>query len=95
MSNIHAGGYVLAEMNACDLPEEVATGLEKTLNSMLGAKYVPVLYVGHQVVAGMNHMIICKQVRATANAEERLVKEVLHSAPTTGEWSVDSVGQIV
>lgn len=85
----------MAEMNACDLPEEVATGFAKTVNSMVGAKYVPVLYVGHQIVSGMNHMILCKQTRATADAAERLVKVVLHSAPTTGEWSVDSIEQIV
>lgn len=88
------GGWKLADMVACNLPENVATGFSKCLQGMVGAKYVPVLYVGEQIVHGVNYMIICKQTLVTPNAPEHLVELVLNNSPS-GDWSIVSVQQIV
>lgn len=93
MSNM-LGGYELAQMDACGLPEVVASGFTKVTQSMLGAKYVPVLYVGQQVVCGVNYMIICKQTLSTAGAEEHLVKMVINCAPDD-DWSIVEITRIV
>ena len=99
MANGKMGGWELADMQPCPLPEEVATGFKEVTQNMVGAKYVPVLYVGKQVVHGVNHMLICKQTLAAQGAPEHLVKMVLNQAPEegslVGKWSVVSIEQIV
>ena len=99
MSTVKTGGWELAEMQACNLPEKVASGFSEATQGMIGAKYTPVLYVGSQVVHGMNHMIICRQALAVQGAAERLVKLVLNQnaddGSSVGKWSVVSIEQIV
>ena len=98
MANIQ-GGWELANMQACNLPEKVASGFGEVTQSMVGAKYLPVLYVGKQVVHGVNHMLICKQTLAAQGVPEHLVKMVLNQVPDesslVGKWSLVSVEQIV
>lgn len=93
------GGWKLAEtMKPCNLPEKVATGFAEVTQTV-GAKYVPVLYVGTQTVHGVNHMVICKQTLSTEGAEEHLVKMVLNQnlddGSLVGKWSLISIKQIV
>ena len=93
------GGWELVEMQSCPLPEKVATGFSEVTQSMVGAKYVPVLYVGTQVVHGINHMLICKQTVAAQGAPAHLVKMVLNQNTDddslVGKWSVVTIEQIV
>lgn len=99
MSNTLAGGWTLEPMEGCNLPEQVATGFSEVAGAMVGAKYVPVLYVGMQVVHGTNHMLVCKQTLAAQGAPEHLVKMVLNQncddGSIVGQWSVVSIEQIV
>lgn len=95
MSNIAAGSYELAAMTPCDLPEDVASGYAEVMGTLVGADRIPVLYVGKQVVAGINHMILCKQTIVAPDAPEHLVKVVINCAPTTGKWSLVSIEQIL
>lgn len=99
MSNMSAGGWTLAPMEGCNLPQKVATGFSQVTEAMVGAKYVPVLYVGTQVVHGVNHMLICKQTLAALNAPEHLVKMVLNQncddGDIVGKWSIVAIEEIV
>ena len=95
MPKVIPGGYKLAPMEPCKLPEDVASGFTEVVTPLVGADYVPVLYVGSQVVAGVNHMIICKQKITAHDTPEHLAEVVLNSAPTTGKWSLVSIEQIV
>ncbi len=98
MSNA-LGGWTLAPMEACNLPQKVASGFVQVTGGMVGAKYVPVFYVGRQVVHGVNHMLICKQTLATLGASEHLVKMVLNQncddGDIVGNWSVVTIERIV
>ena len=49
------------------LPEEVEKAFNKVTETLTGCGLEPVAYVGSQVVAGMNYMILC---RATGSAHE-------------------------
>lgn len=82
-------------MEACNLPQKVASGFVQVTGGMMGAKYVPVFYVGRQVVHGVNHMLICKQTTVTPSRPEHLVELIINSAPTTGEWTLISIEQLV
>ena len=90
--NVIPGGWELAEMQSCALPEDVAAGFSEAVK---GADYDAVLYVGRQVANGMNYMVLSKQKLVVPGAPEHLVKLVINRAPTTGIWSVVSVEQIV
>ena len=52
------GGWTKAESPA--VTDAHRALLDKALGNMLGAKYVPVAYLGSQIVAGTNHAILCK-----------------------------------
>ncbi len=99
MSNTLVGGWTLASMEGCNLPQQVATGFSEVTEAMVGAKYVPVLYVGTQAVHGVNHMLICKQTLTTQGAPEHLVKMVLNQncddGDIVGKWSIIAIDHIV
>ena len=44
--------------------EELKTLFEKGTETLTGASYVPVAYLGSQVVAGTNHAFLCQAVTA-------------------------------
>ena len=53
-----AGGWTAAEDPA--ITDEVNALVEKALDGLVGVNYVPVAYLGSQVVAGTNHAILCQ-----------------------------------
>ncbi len=93
------GAYKLAPMQGCPLPEQVATGWGQVTQSLVGTEYLPVLYVGEQVVHGLNHMLICRQTLSAKDAPEHLVKMVLNQnrddGSIVGKWTLVSIEQIV
>lgn len=88
------GSWIIEDFGAVKLPQKVASGFAAVTGGLVGADYQPVLYVGHQVVNGMNYCIIATQVLATENPEKRLVKMVINEDPK-GEFSLVSVSGIV
>ena len=88
------GAWTLAKMEAVDLPEKAAAAFSKVTNGMVGAKYIPVLYCGEQLVNGTNYMIICKQTLVTNPPEEHLVTIVINCS-AQGSCSIVSINQIV
>lgn len=92
-----SGNWKLAEMNPCNLPEQVATGFAEAISGLVGAAYIPVLYCGEQLVHGTNHMLICKQTLITAQPQEHLVKIILNQPlPSDNEpaWKITLVDTI-
>ena len=53
-----SGGYTVAESPVVTAETEAL--LNKALENLDGATYIPVAYVASQVVAGTNHLILCK-----------------------------------
>lgn len=82
--NIPGGWSVDPQMQACNLPQHVATAYTEATKGLVGASYTPVLYCGSQVVNGTNYMLICKQVLATKEPLPALTKMTIH-APLQGE----------
>lgn len=87
------GGWVLADMEAANLPEKVATAFCEVTESLVGATYTPVLYVGDQLVHGMNYMIICKQTIVVPEFPEHLVAMVINCSEKGS--SIVSIERIV
>ena len=53
-----SGGWTPAADPA--LSDEVRALFEKAMEGLMGVDYVPVAYLGSQVVAGTNHAILCQ-----------------------------------
>ena len=58
VGKITVGGFTDTDSPA--VTDEVKALLEKATESLTGAEYTPVAYLGTQVVAGTNHLILCK-----------------------------------
>lgn len=89
------GGWKLAPMSPCDLPQNVATGFTQLFGDVEGATYTPVLYCGTQVVNGVNHMIICRQTLVTLTEDEHLVKVIINESPNAEKWTLVLIDQII
>ena len=87
------GGWNIDEIKGVNLPQKVASTFTAVTGELVGAEYMPVLYVGKQIVNGTNYCIICVQRIVIPNSEKRLVKMVINEAPD-GKASLVSVSGI-
>lgn len=55
-----------------EITDEIRALVEKATQDKLGATYNPVAYLGHQIVNGTNHRILCEITTVTANPETKL-----------------------
>ena len=96
------GGWTLADSPVVTAQ---AQGLmDKALKGFTGANYVPVAYVGSQVVAGTNHLLLCRANQVIPGAQETwalvtlyedldgnvTIKDVQNSGAQT--WLMDLMG---
>lgn len=76
MANL--GSWNIDELKPCNLPQKAASAFTELMSRIVGADYMPVLYVGKQLVNGVNYCILAVQTLVTANPTKRLVKMVIH-----------------
>ena len=92
-SNAMVGGWKInEEMVECKLPEEIKIAFNEI--NIVGAKYVPVLYVGHQLVSGKNYMLICKQTLATQEQSQGVVQMTIYK-PLNGPAVITEIKPIL
>lgn len=82
------------DMKVCELHGDAATAFTDATASLVGATYLPVLYVGEQLVSGCNYMFICKQVLSTEHADTHVVKMVIYK-PVASKAEILSVEQLL
>ena len=61
------GGWSYAE--APEITEEIQARLDKALEGLVGASYVPVANLGEQVVAGLNRCLLCQVTPVVPDAQ--------------------------
>ncbi len=69
---------------AAELPQDVAAAFNGAMEGLAGADYMPVLYMGSQVVNGSNYAILCEQTLVTANPVTNLALVYIY-APAAGD----------
>lgn len=85
------GGYEIVNIPASKLPQDAASAIGAVnTNPMLGATYLPIWYVGKQLVNGINHFFIAEDIRATKNKDKSIVGLVINVPP--GEGSIKGEG---
>ena len=72
------GGYEIDNVPATSLPQDLASAISEINGGLLGATYLPIWYVGHQIVNGTNHMLICKEIRTTRDHHQMIVGLVIN-----------------
>ena len=71
------GGWTVNEdMPEYKLPEDVQTAFDEA--KVVGTQYVPVLYLGSQLVSGRNYMLICKQILSTTEQSVSIVEMTIY-----------------
>ena len=87
------GGWNIDEMKSVNLPQKAQSAFTAVTGGLVGAEYMPVLYVGSQIVNGTNYCILAVQTIITGNPEKRLVKMIINvsSNGTTSLVSVSGV----
>ena len=75
------GGYEIVNQPADKLPQDLASAIGNINGGILGATYQPLWYVGHQLVNGTNHFLICKEIRSTKDQNTCIVGLVINIPP--------------
>lgn len=77
------------------LPQKVASALATIENSGLtGASYKGLMYVGKQVVKGVNYWFIAEQTLITREPEKHIVKMAVNDFKGKMEIAAGSIGVI-
>ena len=87
------GSWDISALKSCNLPQKAASAFTAVTGGLVGAEYMPVLYVGSQQVRGTNHCIIAVQTLVTSEPEKRLVKMILNEG-TDNPGSIVSISGI-
>lgn len=85
------GGYEIVNESASKLPQDVASGFHGAVSELLGATYTPIWYVGKQLVNGVNHFLICKEIRISAKHPVPMVVGLVFNIPA-GEGACKGEG---
>ena len=72
------GSWNIDEIRTANLPQKVQSAFTTVTGDMVGADYQPVLYVGKQIVNGINYCILAIRTFVTPQSERRLVKMIIN-----------------
>lgn len=72
------------------MPQKVATAVGKLSETLIGAEYKPIAYLGSQVVNGINHAVLAEQTVLTGKDSKNIV--VLTFNEKQGEIEATLVG---
>ena len=87
------GGWEVKVSN--NFPQKVASSLSSFNEQILGAEYVPISYLGSQVVNGIKHAVLAEQTLLTGRDTKNAVVLVLNEPPKAMEVSLASINTIV
>jgi hypothetical protein len=77
------------------MPEKVATAIGKLNETLLGAEYVPIAYLGQQVVNGINHAVLAEQTIITGKDVKNVVLIIFNEKPNTMELALVNIERVV
>ena len=83
------GGWSYAE--APEVTEEIQTRLDKALEGLVGAAYVPVANLGEQVVAGLNRCLLCQVTPVVPDAKPHYALVYVYEKLDGGAELVDVI----
>ena len=88
------GSWKIEDLKGTALPQKAQSAFTGATEGLTGASYVPLLYVGKQMVNGTNYAFIALQTVILAEPKKRIVKLIVNE-PLKGEYSIVSVVPII
>ena len=86
------GIEIIEQKGLSEMPQRAASAWT-AMNTLLGATYKPIAYVGTQVVKGVNHFFIAEQTLITATAIRHIVLATINEFD--GSYSVVNIDRII
>lgn len=77
------------------MPQKVATAVGKLGETLIGAEYTPIAYLGSQVVNGTNHAVLAEQLITTGKDTKNVVIIIFNEKPNTMDLTLVSIERVV
>lgn len=82
-------------INTSGMPQKVATATAKLNETLIGAEYMPIAYIGSQIVNGINHAVLMEQVLTTARDTKNVVLVVFNEKEDVIDLTLVSIEQVI
>lgn len=82
-------------VNTKGMPQKVASAVGKLAETLIGAEYEPIAYLGSQVVNGTNHAVLAKQTIITGKDTVNIVVLIFNEKPGEMEATLVSIERVV
>ena len=77
------------------MPQKVATACAKLNETIVGAEYTPIAYLGSQLVNGTNHAVLAEQLIVTGKDVKNIVVLTFNEKPKEPEATLVSIERVV
>ena len=78
-----------------NLPQKVATAFAALSDTLIGAEYTPIAYIGSQVVNGINHAVLAEQLVLSGKDTKNIVLMIFNEKPNDVNATLISIDRIV
>lgn len=82
-------------VNVNGMPQKVATAVGKLNETLMGAEYDPIAYLGSQVVNGTNHAVLAEQTIVTGRDSKNIVMLIFNEKPNEMEATLVNIERVV
>lgn len=83
------------KVSVSGMPQKVATAVSKLSETLVGAEYTPIAYLGSQVVNGTNHAVLAEQLVVTGKDVKNIVVLIFNEKPGEMEATLVNIERVV
>lgn len=83
------------DVNVNGMPQKIATAFEKLKDTLVGAEYEFIAYLGSQEVNGVNHAVLAKQIITTGRDSENIIIMIFNEKPNEIEAVLVAIERVV
>lgn len=83
------------DVNLNGMPQKIATAFEKVKETLVGAEYEFIAYLGSQEVNGVNHAVLAKQIVTAGRDSENIVAMIFNEKPNETEAAPVAIERVV
>ena len=90
---LKVGSWNFDTFKACKLPQKVESAFTELTSELTDATYVPLVYIGSQLVNGVNYCLIAEQTINLSSPCKRIVKMIINES-SAGKYSIVNINSI-
>lgn len=83
------------DVNVNGMPQKVATAFEKVRETLVGAEYEFIAYLGSQEVNGINHAVLAEQIITTGRDSKNIVVMIFNEKPGEMETPLVAIERVL